>query len=134
MNVASPCPGRIEKLLAKPGESYPVGAVLGWLGIPLAVAGALGLLVAVVTQGAAQGFVTDRLSSSLGGAGTAPSVVSVEVDTLNWIVGVFFGGVGVQSFALLVTGSVLAGTPLAVRLFARLNSASRINARSQPSR
>ena len=111
-----------------------VGAVLGWLGIPLAVAGALGLLVAVVTQGAAQGFVTDRLSSSLGGAGTAPSVVSVEVDTLNWIVGVFFGGVGVQSFALLVTGSVLAGAPLAVRLFARLNSASRINARSQPSR
>jgi hypothetical protein len=111
-----------------------VGAVLRWLGIPLGVAGALGLLVAVVTQGAAQRFVTDRLSSSLGGAGTAPSVVSVEVDTLNWIVGAFFGSVGVQSFALLVTGLVLAGAPLAVLLFARLNSASRISARSQPPR
>jgi pyruvate/2-oxoglutarate dehydrogenase complex dihydrolipoamide acyltransferase (E2) component len=31
MNVASPCPGRVEKLLVKPGESYPVGAVLGYL-------------------------------------------------------------------------------------------------------
>ena len=31
MNVASPCPGRVDKLLAKPGESYPVGAVLGYL-------------------------------------------------------------------------------------------------------
>jgi hypothetical protein len=111
-----------------------VGAVLRWLGIPLAVAGALGLLVAVVTQGAAQGFITDRLPSSLGGTGTAPSVISVEVDTLNWIVGVFFGRLGVQSFALLATGSILAGAPLAVRLFARLSSASRINARSQPSR
>ncbi len=31
MNLASPCPGRVEKFLAKPGESYPVGAVLGYL-------------------------------------------------------------------------------------------------------
>src|ERR1035437_8020025 len=31
MNVASPCPGRVERFLAKPGESYPVGAVLGYL-------------------------------------------------------------------------------------------------------
>ncbi len=31
MNVASPCPGRVEKLLVKPNESYPVGAVLGYL-------------------------------------------------------------------------------------------------------
>jgi pyruvate/2-oxoglutarate dehydrogenase complex dihydrolipoamide acyltransferase (E2) component len=31
MNVASPCPGRVEKFLAKPGESYPVGTVLGYL-------------------------------------------------------------------------------------------------------
>ena len=31
MNVASPCPGRVEKFLVKPGESYPVGAVLGYL-------------------------------------------------------------------------------------------------------
>src|SRR5664279_411055 len=31
MNVASPCRGRVEQLLARPGESYPVGAVLGYL-------------------------------------------------------------------------------------------------------
>jgi len=31
MNVASPCPGRVEKFLVKPGESYAVGAVLGYL-------------------------------------------------------------------------------------------------------
>src|SRR5512135_1666674 len=31
MNLASPCPGRVEKFLVKAGESYPVGAVLGYL-------------------------------------------------------------------------------------------------------
>ena len=31
MNVASPCAGQIESFLAKIGESYPVGAVLGHL-------------------------------------------------------------------------------------------------------
>src|ERR1700719_3298870 len=31
MNVASPCPGRVLKLTVKLNESYPVGAVLGYL-------------------------------------------------------------------------------------------------------
>jgi pyruvate/2-oxoglutarate dehydrogenase complex dihydrolipoamide acyltransferase (E2) component len=31
MNVASPCPGRVEQFLVKANESYPVGAVLGYL-------------------------------------------------------------------------------------------------------
>src|SRR5436190_2262853 len=31
MNVAAPCPGRVEKLMAKLNESYPVGAILGYL-------------------------------------------------------------------------------------------------------
>jgi pyruvate/2-oxoglutarate dehydrogenase complex dihydrolipoamide acyltransferase (E2) component len=31
MNVASPCPGRVQKFLVKLNESYPVGAVLGYL-------------------------------------------------------------------------------------------------------
>jgi pyruvate/2-oxoglutarate dehydrogenase complex dihydrolipoamide acyltransferase (E2) component len=31
MNVASPCPGRVEKFLVKSGVSYPVGTVLGYL-------------------------------------------------------------------------------------------------------
>ena len=31
MNVTAPCPGRIEKLLVRLNESYPVGTVLGYL-------------------------------------------------------------------------------------------------------
>src|SRR2546426_12809695 len=31
MNVTAPCPGRVEKFLIKVNESYPVGAVLGYL-------------------------------------------------------------------------------------------------------
>ena len=31
MTVASPCAGRIEKILATLNESYPVGAVLGYI-------------------------------------------------------------------------------------------------------
>ena len=31
MNVAAPCPGRVERILANANESYPVGAVLGYL-------------------------------------------------------------------------------------------------------
>jgi len=31
MNVASPCPGRVERFLVKPKESLPVGAILGYL-------------------------------------------------------------------------------------------------------
>src|ERR1700682_1209523 len=31
MNVASPCPGRVEKLTVKLNESYAVGTILGFL-------------------------------------------------------------------------------------------------------
>ncbi|MGA2556199.1 MAG: 2-oxo acid dehydrogenase subunit E2 [Verrucomicrobiota bacterium] len=31
MNVSSPCPGKVARLLVKLNESYPVGAVLGYL-------------------------------------------------------------------------------------------------------
>lgn len=31
MNVASPCPGRVEKILVQPNDSYAVGTVLGFL-------------------------------------------------------------------------------------------------------
>src|SRR3954466_5083 len=43
MNVSSPCPGRVEKLIAKLNESYPVGAVLGYLDVSKDVAERLGL-------------------------------------------------------------------------------------------
>jgi pyruvate/2-oxoglutarate dehydrogenase complex dihydrolipoamide acyltransferase (E2) component len=43
MTVASPCPGRLEKLLIKLNESYPVGAVLGYLDASQEDASRLGL-------------------------------------------------------------------------------------------
>jgi pyruvate/2-oxoglutarate dehydrogenase complex dihydrolipoamide acyltransferase (E2) component len=43
MNVASPCPGRVERFLVKPGQSYPVGAVLGYLEASVQDAARLGL-------------------------------------------------------------------------------------------
>jgi pyruvate/2-oxoglutarate dehydrogenase complex dihydrolipoamide acyltransferase (E2) component len=43
MNVASPCPGRVEKLAIKLNESYPVGAVLGYLEASVEDATRLGL-------------------------------------------------------------------------------------------
>ena len=43
MNVASPCPGRVEKLAVKLNESYPVGAVLGYLDASTEDAARLGL-------------------------------------------------------------------------------------------
>ncbi|MGH7968985.1 MAG: 2-oxo acid dehydrogenase subunit E2, partial [Limisphaerales bacterium] len=43
MNVASPCPGRVEKLLVKLNESYLVGAVLGYLEASVEDAARLGL-------------------------------------------------------------------------------------------
>src|SRR6516225_2858410 len=43
MNVASPCPGRVERFLVTPNESYPVGAVLGYLQASAEDASRLGL-------------------------------------------------------------------------------------------
>ncbi len=51
MNVASPCPGRVEHLLVKLGESYPVGAVLGYLDVSPADAARLGLDAAPAKNG-----------------------------------------------------------------------------------
>src|SRR5580765_2402774 len=43
MNVTAPCPGRVEKFLVKLNESYPVGAVLGYLDASKEDAARLGL-------------------------------------------------------------------------------------------
>src|SRR5690242_2095835 len=43
MNVASPCPGRVEKLSIQLNQSYPVGAVLGYLEASVEDAARLGL-------------------------------------------------------------------------------------------
>ena len=51
MNVASPCPGRVERFLIKLGESYPVGAVLGYLEASAEDAARLGLDVVPAKNG-----------------------------------------------------------------------------------
>src|SRR5258708_30777791 len=43
MNVASPCPGHVEKLTVKLNESYPVGTILGYLQASAEDAARLGL-------------------------------------------------------------------------------------------
>lgn len=43
MTVTSPCPGRLTQLSAEVGESYPVGAVLGYLEVTAEDASRLGL-------------------------------------------------------------------------------------------
>lgn len=44
MNVTSPCPGRVERLVARLNESYAVGAVLGYLDAKVEDASRLGLV------------------------------------------------------------------------------------------
>jgi pyruvate/2-oxoglutarate dehydrogenase complex dihydrolipoamide acyltransferase (E2) component len=53
MNVASPCPGRVTQFRVKVGESYPVGAVLGYLEASPEDAARLGLDVVLATNGEA---------------------------------------------------------------------------------
>ena len=43
MNVTSPCPGRVQQFLVSEGESYPVGAALGYLEVDQQDAVRLGL-------------------------------------------------------------------------------------------
>src|SRR5438105_11335364 len=43
MNVSSPCPGRVETFLVELAQSYPVGAVLGYLEVSSEDAVRLGL-------------------------------------------------------------------------------------------
>ena len=45
MNVAAPCPGRVQKFLVQLNESYPVGAILGYLEVSREDADRLGLEV-----------------------------------------------------------------------------------------
>ena len=50
MNVTSPCTGTVEKLLVDLNESYPVGAVLGYLEASAEDAARLGLDIAAPTD------------------------------------------------------------------------------------
>lgn len=66
MNVAAPCPGRVEKILVNPGESYAVGAVLGYLAASREDAVRLGL------DAPAPGLGTEKGAAGPDGAGPGP--------------------------------------------------------------
>jgi len=55
MNVSSPCPGKVDRLLVKLNESYPVGAVLGYLEVTDEDARRLGLDQHGANQGSPTG-------------------------------------------------------------------------------
>jgi pyruvate/2-oxoglutarate dehydrogenase complex dihydrolipoamide acyltransferase (E2) component len=55
MNVASPCRGKLEKLLVKLNESYPVGATLGFLEASKEDAARLGLDAPDASSGSGNG-------------------------------------------------------------------------------
>ncbi len=67
MNVAAPCPGRVEKFLINLNESYPVGAVLGYLEASREDAVRLGL------DAPEPGPEAERAAGSLDTAGPGPS-------------------------------------------------------------
>ncbi len=67
MNLAAPCPGRVEKILVNPSQSYAVGAVLGYLEASSEDARRLGL------DGPAPGLGAER-----GAAGAAPATRSKQ--------------------------------------------------------
>jgi len=66
MNVAAPCPGQVEKILVNPGESYAVGAVLGYLAASREDAVRLGL------DAPAPGLGTEKGAAGPDGAGPGP--------------------------------------------------------------
>ena len=77
MNVASPCPGRVEKFLVKPGESHPVGAVLGYLQASQEDAARLGLDALPPTR--EHGENDESVSASTGKADEARKSVQPTV-------------------------------------------------------
>ena len=73
MNVSSPCPGKVDRLLVKLNESYPVGAVLGYLEVTDEDARRLGLDQPGPDRGGATGQAARREAES-GAEGTKRSV------------------------------------------------------------
>jgi pyruvate/2-oxoglutarate dehydrogenase complex dihydrolipoamide acyltransferase (E2) component len=82
MNVTSPCRGKLEKILVKLNESYPVGTVLGYLEASAEEAARLGLdePVAVMEQdGDGTATAADRASNGHARQGVEPTVRGLPV-------------------------------------------------------
>jgi pyruvate/2-oxoglutarate dehydrogenase complex dihydrolipoamide acyltransferase (E2) component len=75
MNVASPCPGHVEKLTVKVNESYPVGSVLGYLQASAEDAARLGLDAPVPEK---NGDETEGGSASPGSSHSEPIRTGVQ--------------------------------------------------------
>ena len=59
MNVTSPCRGQVQQFLARVGDSYPVGAVLGYLEVTPEDAARAGLDATPPAKPAAESETTD---------------------------------------------------------------------------
>lgn len=81
MNVASPCRGAVKRFIAKLGESYPVGAVLGYLEVTQEDAVRVGLDVPVPTKGAGETEGGNGTATASGGRkpGVEPTVRGLPV-------------------------------------------------------
>jgi len=79
MNVAAPCPGKVERLLAKVSESYPVGAILGYLEATEADAARLGLDQPEVSPAAAPAAEASEGSNGHASRGVQPTVRGLPV-------------------------------------------------------
>src|SRR5579884_429046 len=82
MNVSSPCPGRVERLLVKLDESYPVGAVLGYLEASDADVARLGLDQPATPDGhceSANGDAETKAGSETKQRGVEPTVRGLPV-------------------------------------------------------
>ncbi|HYG35994.1 MAG TPA: dihydrolipoamide acetyltransferase family protein [Clostridia bacterium] len=66
MNVAAPCTGRVQKLLIKLNESYPVGTILGYLEASTEDAARLGLDAPVANSQSEQAMAEAGTSGSKG--------------------------------------------------------------------
>jgi pyruvate/2-oxoglutarate dehydrogenase complex dihydrolipoamide acyltransferase (E2) component len=82
MNVASPCKGKLQKLLVKLNESYPVGAVLGYLEASVEEAARLGLDEPVAVtgpEGVGNATAADRATNGHAKQGVEPTVRGLPV-------------------------------------------------------
>ncbi len=79
MNVASPCPGRVQKLFVQLNESYAVGAVLGYLEVTAEDTARLGLDTPAPAVPALEGVADDDKSPTPAAAAKKKSGVEPTV-------------------------------------------------------
>jgi pyruvate/2-oxoglutarate dehydrogenase complex dihydrolipoamide acyltransferase (E2) component len=81
MNVASPCRGKVEKFLVKLNESYPVGAVLGYLDASAEDAKRLGLDAPVPEKNGDEdtSFVTEKAAAGTTDKRVQPTIRGLPV-------------------------------------------------------